>query len=72
MPGLDVEVAMHKLAIDPSFLPVKHAPKKVKFDMKLDLEEKGIEETKKLIEVGFIGEEKYSEEDLYYPVWALA
>ena len=55
MPGLDMEVAAHKLAINPNFPPVKQAPRKMKFD----LEEKVIEETKKLIEAGFVREEKY-------------
>ena len=68
MLGPNTKVAMHKLAINPRFPPVKQALTKMKFD----LEQKVIEKAKKLIEVGFIGEEKYSEEDLYYPVWALA
>ena len=55
MPGLDMEVAAHKLTINPKFSPVKQVPRKMKFD----LEEKVIEETKKLIEAGFIREEKY-------------
>ena len=52
MLGLGMEVAAHKLAINPSFPLVKQALRKMKFD----LEEKVIEETKKLIEVGFIRE----------------
>ena len=55
MPGLYMKVAAYKLAINPSPLLVKQAPQKVKFD----LEEKVINETKKLIEAGFIREEKY-------------
>ena len=55
MPGLDMEVAAHKLTINPNFPPVRQAPRKMKFD----LEEKVIEETKKLIKVGFVREEKY-------------
>ena len=55
MPGLDMEVAVHKLAINSNFPPVKQAPRKMKFD----LEEEVIAETKKLIEAGFIREKKY-------------
>ena len=55
MLGLDMEVTAYKLAINPSFPSVKQAPRKMKFN----LEEKTIEETKKLIETGFIREKKY-------------
>ncbi|XP_039130916.1 LOW QUALITY PROTEIN: uncharacterized protein LOC120267326 [Dioscorea cayenensis subsp. rotundata] len=56
MPGLENEVAVHRLAIDPNVTPVKQAPRKMKFV----LEEKVIEETKKLIEANFYrGRKKY-------------
>nr|CAD1839597.1 unnamed protein product [Ananas comosus var. bracteatus] len=55
MPGLDPEVAVHKLTISPDIRPVKQAPRR----MRADLEEQIIAETKKLIEAGFIREEKY-------------
>ncbi|XP_020081530.1 uncharacterized protein LOC109705200 [Ananas comosus] len=56
MPGLNPEVAVHKLAIDSQAHPVKQAPRR----MRVDLEEQIIAETKKLIEAGFIREEKYA------------
>nr|CAD1825883.1 unnamed protein product [Ananas comosus var. bracteatus] len=56
MPGLNPEVAVHKLAIDSQAHPVKQAPRR----MTVDLEEQIIAETKKLIEAGFIREEKYA------------
>jgi hypothetical protein len=49
MPGLDP----HKLKIDPNVQPVKQAPRR----MRIELEEKVVIETKKLIEAGFIQEE---------------
>lgn len=55
MSGLDIEVIVHKLAINPKFSLEKQTSRKIKFD----LEEKFINETKKLIEAGFIREEKY-------------
>ncbi|XP_020085565.1 uncharacterized protein LOC109708295, partial [Ananas comosus] len=48
MPGLDHEVAVHKLTISPDVRPVKQAPRR----MRVDLEEQIIAETKKLIEAG--------------------
>ncbi|XP_020080518.1 uncharacterized protein LOC109704178 [Ananas comosus] len=56
MSGLNPEVAVHKLAIDSQAHPVKQAPRR----MRVDLEEQIITETKKLIEAGFIREEKYA------------
>lgn len=52
MEGLDTEVVLHKLAFTPNFLLEKQEPRKMKFD----LEEKS---SKKLIEIGFIRDEKY-------------
>jgi Reverse transcriptase (RNA-dependent DNA polymerase) len=57
MPGLDPDVAVHYLKIDPTFKPIKQAPRR----MRIELEEKVIEETKKLIDAGFIREEKTPE-----------
>ena len=57
MPGLDPEVAAHKLKIDPQFKPVKQAPRR----MRVELEEKVVAETKKLIEAGFVREEENPE-----------
>ncbi|XP_020082008.1 uncharacterized protein LOC109705667 [Ananas comosus] len=57
MPGLDPSVAVHKLAISPDVAPVKQAPRRTR----VDLEEQIITETKKLIEAGFIREEKYAD-----------
>lgn len=42
--------AVHKLKIDPNVQPVKQAPRR----MRIELEEKVVIETKKLIEAGFI------------------
>jgi hypothetical protein len=50
MPGLDPNVAVHYLKIDPTFKPIKQAPRR----MIIELEEKVVEETKKLIDAGFI------------------
>ncbi|PKU83336.1 RNA-directed DNA polymerase [Dendrobium catenatum] len=55
MPGLDPEVAVHKLAISSDAVPVKQSPRR----MRLEIEQQVIAETKKLIEAGFIREEKY-------------
>ncbi|KAI0494874.1 hypothetical protein KFK09_025020 [Dendrobium nobile] len=55
MPGLDPEVAVHKLAISPDAVPVKQSPRR----MRLEIEQQVIAETKKLIEAGFVREEKY-------------
>ena len=57
MPGLSPDIAIHKLTISPDAKPVKQAPRR----MRLDVEEQVIAETKKLIEVGFIREEKYAD-----------
>jgi Reverse transcriptase (RNA-dependent DNA polymerase) len=57
MPGLDPNVAVHYLKIDPTFKPIKQAPRR----MRIELEEKVVEETKKLIDVGFIREEETPE-----------
>jgi hypothetical protein len=46
MPGLDPNVALHYLKIDPTFKPIKQALRR----MRIELEEKVVEETKKLIE----------------------
>jgi hypothetical protein len=54
MPGLDPNVAVHYLKIDPTFKPIKQAPRR----MRIELEEKVVEETKKLIDVGFIRKEE--------------
>jgi hypothetical protein len=45
MPGLDPNVAVHYLKINPTFKPTKQAPRR----MRIELEEKVIEETKKLL-----------------------
>jgi Reverse transcriptase (RNA-dependent DNA polymerase) len=57
MPGLDPDVAVHYLKIDPTFKPIKQAPRR----MRIEFEEKVIEETKKLIDAGFIREEETPE-----------
>lgn len=46
--------AVHKLKIDPNVQPVKQAPRR----MRIELEEKVVIETKKLIEAGFIQESR--------------
>jgi hypothetical protein len=45
MPGLDPNVAVHYLKINPTFKLTKQAPRR----MRIELEEKVIEETKKLL-----------------------
>ena len=57
MPGLSLDIAVHKLSIMPGETPIKQAPRR----MRLEVEEQVIAETKKLIEAGFIREEKYAE-----------
>ncbi|XP_028547560.1 uncharacterized protein LOC114578513, partial [Dendrobium catenatum] len=57
MPGLSPDVAVHRLAIKNDAVPVKQAPRR----MRLEIEEQVIAETKKLIEAGFIREEKYAD-----------
>jgi hypothetical protein len=54
MPGLDPNMAVHYLKIDPTFKLIKQAPRR----MRIELEEKVIEETKKLIDAVFIWEEE--------------
>jgi Reverse transcriptase (RNA-dependent DNA polymerase) len=57
MPGLDPQVAVHQLKINYETKPIKQAPRQ----MRIELEEKVIEETKKLIKAGFIREEETPE-----------
>jgi hypothetical protein len=57
MLGLDPKVAVHYLKIDPTFKPVKQASRQ----MRIELEEKVMEEIKKLIDIGFIREEETPE-----------
>jgi hypothetical protein len=57
MPGLDPNVAVHYLKIDPTFKPIKQAPRR----MRIELEEKVVEEIKKLIDADFIREEETPE-----------
>lgn len=57
MPGLDPEVIVHKLAIDPKAIPVKQAPRRTR----LELEEQVTTETRKLIDAWFIRKAKYPE-----------
>ncbi|XP_020596600.1 uncharacterized protein LOC110036489 [Phalaenopsis equestris] len=58
MPGLAPDVAIHHLAINPSVVLVKQTPRR----MRPEIEQKVIEETKKLIDAGFIRE-------VIYPTW---
>ncbi|NAU72096.1 RNA-directed DNA polymerase, partial [Klebsiella pneumoniae] len=58
MPGLAPEVAVHRLDIQSDAIPVKQPPRR----MRLEIEQQVVTETKKLIEAGFIREEKY-------PLW---
>jgi hypothetical protein len=57
MPGLDPNVAVHYLKIDPTFKPIKQASRR----MRIELEEKVVEEMKKLIDADFIREEETPE-----------
>jgi hypothetical protein len=57
MSGLDPNVTVHYLKIDPTFKPIKQTPRR----MKIELKEKVVEETKKLINAGFIREEETPE-----------
>jgi hypothetical protein len=57
MPGLDPNVAVHYLKIDPTFKPIKQALRR----MRIELEEKVVEEMKKLIGAGLIREEEIPE-----------
>lgn len=58
MPGLDPEVAMHRLAIDPRVKPVKQAQRR----FRPELQNQIITEIDKLIQAGFC-------EEVQYPVW---
>jgi hypothetical protein len=55
MPGLDTQVATHKLSIDPMFRPVKQQPRRFCPELQDDI----IAEVEKLITVGFIKEAQY-------------
>jgi Reverse transcriptase (RNA-dependent DNA polymerase) len=57
MPGLDPKVAVHYLKIDPTFRPIKQVSRRIR----VELEEKVVEETKKPIDAGFIREEETAE-----------
>jgi hypothetical protein len=58
MPGLDTDIAVHRLSIDPAYKPVKQTPRK----FHPDLEVRIVEEVDKLIAAGFI-------EEVQYPTW---
>ena len=55
MPGLDPQVATHKLAIDPQFRPVKQLPRR----FRPELQDQIVDEVDKLIAAGFIKEVRY-------------
>jgi hypothetical protein len=55
MPGLDPQVTTHKLAIDPTFRPVKQPPRHFHPELQDDI----IAEVEKLINAGFIKEVQY-------------
>jgi ribonuclease HI/transposase InsO family protein len=55
MPGLDVDVAVHRLSINPTYRPVKQAHRR----FHPDLESRIVEEVDKLIAAGFIKEVRY-------------
>jgi hypothetical protein len=55
--GLNPNVAVYYLKIDPTFKPIKQAPRR----MRIELEEKVAEEIKKLIDASFIREEETPE-----------
>ena len=55
MPGLDTQVATHKLAIDPKFRPVKQQPRR----FRPELQDNIIAEVEKLIAADFIKEVQY-------------
>jgi Reverse transcriptase (RNA-dependent DNA polymerase) len=57
IPGLDPNVAVHYLKIDPTFKLVKQVPRR----MRIEFEKKVVEETKKLIDASFIREEETPE-----------
>lgn len=54
MLGLDRNVAIHKLAINPNAIPIKQAPRRIR----VGLEKHIIAQTMKLIDEGFVTEEK--------------
>ena len=58
MPGLDADVAVHRLSINPTYRPIKQAPRR----FHPDLDSKIVEEVDKLIAAGFI-------EEVQYPTW---
>jgi hypothetical protein len=58
MPGLDPNVATHKLAIDPQYRPIKQEPRRFRPQLQNDI----VAEVDKLINVGFIKE-------IQYPRW---
>nr|WP_158318972.1 reverse transcriptase family protein [Robertmurraya kyonggiensis] len=55
MPGLSSEIVAHKLSLNPTIPPIKQAPHRMRHDLEMAV----INETKKLIDVGFIREEQY-------------
>jgi len=55
MPGLDPNVATHKLGIDPQYRPVKQHPRRFRPELQDDI----IAEVEKLIKSGFIKEVQY-------------
>jgi Reverse transcriptase (RNA-dependent DNA polymerase) len=57
MPGLDPNVVVHYIKIDPTFKSIKQTPRR----MRIELKENVIEETKKLIDACFIREEEMPE-----------
>jgi hypothetical protein len=57
MPGLDPNMTVHYLKIYPTFKLIKQAPRR----MRIELKEKVVEETKKLIDTGFIRKEETPE-----------
>ena len=57
MPGLDLAIAAHKLAIGEDKKPVKQTPR----NMRIEVEKAVNKEIKKLIDANFIREEQYPE-----------
>jgi len=57
MPGLDLTIAAHKLAIAENKKPVKQTPR----NMRIEVEKAVNKEIKKLIDANFIREEQYPE-----------
>ncbi|KAM0856129.1 hypothetical protein ACQ4PT_049321 [Festuca glaucescens] len=68
MPGLDPQVATHKLAIDPQFRPVKQLPRR----FRPELQDQIIAEVDKLIAAGFIKEVNHVPRGENAPADALA